>query len=215
MQAMPRASIYAASLTAFAAFAIAQTHPAIPPSEKNFFIGTPAGWVQPKTPWGDPDLQGIYPLNYVGSVPLQRCNGPARPGAPPCDPHKEFLTADEYKKLVENSTDRREVQFAAAAKDGEAGRAFIAGVTDPTTPQRQTSDVLRSRSAAAAIELQISQAVEATKAFEVHIGIAIPRLSLVAIVQPFTAAPRPFLREFGEPGNDACIFLRFCARLNA
>lgn len=30
------------------------------------------GWVQPKTPWGDPDLQGMWPLNHINSVPLQR-----------------------------------------------------------------------------------------------------------------------------------------------
>ena len=30
------------------------------------------GWVPPKTPWGDPDLQGTWPLNHVNSVPLQR-----------------------------------------------------------------------------------------------------------------------------------------------
>jgi hypothetical protein len=49
------------------------------------------------------------------------------------------LTEEEFKKLQANSTDRRETQYAAAVKEGEAGRAFIAGVTDPTTPQRQTS----------------------------------------------------------------------------
>jgi hypothetical protein len=31
---------------------------------------TAAGWTPPKTPWGDPDLQGIY--NYGTSTPLQR-----------------------------------------------------------------------------------------------------------------------------------------------
>ena len=30
----------------------------------------PKKWIQPKTPWGDPDLQGIWPGN-VG-VPMQR-----------------------------------------------------------------------------------------------------------------------------------------------
>jgi hypothetical protein len=116
----------------------AQSRPAIPPSEKNFFIATPGGWVAPKTPWGDPDLQGIWPLNYVGSTALQRCNGPARGGAPPCDPRKEFLTEAEFQaaqKRASGAPDR----FSAAAQQGEAGRAFLAGVTDPTTPQRQTS----------------------------------------------------------------------------
>jgi hypothetical protein len=41
------------------------------PTESNFFIATPPGWVQPKTPWGDPDLQGIWPISYVGTVSLQ------------------------------------------------------------------------------------------------------------------------------------------------
>ncbi len=43
------------------------------PTEANFFIATPPGWAQPKTPWGDPDLQGIWPISYVGTVSLQRC----------------------------------------------------------------------------------------------------------------------------------------------
>ena len=30
------------------------------------------GWRHPKTPWGDPDLQGMWPLNHINSVPLQR-----------------------------------------------------------------------------------------------------------------------------------------------
>ncbi|PYR25205.1 MAG: hypothetical protein DMF92_21005, partial [Acidobacteria bacterium] len=28
-----------------------------PPSEANHFIETPKGWVHPKTPWGEPDIQ--------------------------------------------------------------------------------------------------------------------------------------------------------------
>lgn len=31
-----------------------------------------AGWVHPRTPWGDPDLQGMWPLNHINSVPIQR-----------------------------------------------------------------------------------------------------------------------------------------------
>jgi hypothetical protein len=130
---------YATALVAaLGSIASAQARPAIPPSEKNFFIGTPAGWVAPKTPWGDPDLQGIWPLSFVGSTPLQRCFGPGRGGAAPCDPRKEFLTEEEYKTLLANASKAPD-RFATAAKEGEAGRAFLAGVTDVTTPQRQTS----------------------------------------------------------------------------
>jgi len=28
-----------------------------PPSEANHYIETPKGWVHPKTPWGEPDIQ--------------------------------------------------------------------------------------------------------------------------------------------------------------
>lgn len=127
-------------LAALAPLASAQKSPAIPPSEANFFIGTPAGWVPPKTPWGDPDLQGIWPLNYVGSTPLQRCMARGRGGAPPppCDPHKTFLTEEEFARVKANVA-RVPDRYEAAVKEGEAGRAFITGSMDPTTPQRQTS----------------------------------------------------------------------------
>ena len=35
----------------------------------------PPGGMVPKTAWGDPDLQGTWPISYVGSVPLERCAG--------------------------------------------------------------------------------------------------------------------------------------------
>ncbi len=56
------------------------------PDEANFFIATPPGWVQPKTAWGDPDLEGIWPISYVGTVSFERCAppfGPPPPGALP------------------------------------------------------------------------------------------------------------------------------------
>ena len=31
-----------------------------------------AKWKQPRTPWGDPDLQGTWPISHLMSVPLQR-----------------------------------------------------------------------------------------------------------------------------------------------
>src|SRR5438045_9587694 len=95
MQAMYCTAICAVSLALLASPTKAQSRQAIPPSEANFFIGTPAGWVNPKTPWGDPDLQGIWPLNNVGITPLQRCYSRQRyPGAAPdkvagCDRSEE------------------------------------------------------------------------------------------------------------------------------
>jgi hypothetical protein len=114
--------------------------PAQTPSEKNMFIETPAGWKAPKTAWGDPDLQGTWPINYVGSVPLERCAGGGRAGAPPppCDPNKAFYTEEEFKARVDTANGRGS-RYSDAMKKGDFGAAFNAGNTDPTTPQRQTS----------------------------------------------------------------------------
>jgi hypothetical protein len=131
--------VLAGSITAalFVAILNAQTT-----SEKNMFIETPAGWKQPKTPWGDPDLQGTWPISYVGSVPLERCaGGSARAGGPPpppCDPNKAFLTEEEFKARIAAAQGRGN-RYAEAMKKGDLGTAFNAGNTDPTTPQRQTS----------------------------------------------------------------------------
>ena len=145
MHAMYRTAICVVSLAVLASAAMAQSRPAIPPSEANFFIGTPAGWVHPKTPWGDPDLQGIWPLNYVGLTPLQRCYArQSFPGADPkkvqnCDPHKEFLTAEEFDRIKSMSNNRGPDRYAEAVKEGEAGRAFVTGIVDAQAAQRQTS----------------------------------------------------------------------------
>ena len=34
--------------------------------------GSQANWKQPMTPWGEPDLRGIWPLNHLISTPFQR-----------------------------------------------------------------------------------------------------------------------------------------------
>jgi hypothetical protein len=130
----------AAGAALFAATLAAQGSPGVKPSEQNFFIETPAGWVQPKTPWGDPDIQGMWPISYVGSVPLERCAGGfarGRGGAPPCDLNKAFLTEEEYKeRLKAAGLPDRATQALAS---GNYGAALLSGVTDPTFPQRQTS----------------------------------------------------------------------------
>ncbi len=32
----------------------------------------PAGWQVPRTPWGDPDLRGMWPVDYLASTPRER-----------------------------------------------------------------------------------------------------------------------------------------------
>src|SRR6476646_10548232 len=41
-------------------------------SPANHFIATPAGWVHPKTPWGEPDIQAMLNQMQAAGVPLER-----------------------------------------------------------------------------------------------------------------------------------------------
>src|SRR5262245_61478412 len=43
------------------------------PSEQNHFIETPKGWVHPKTPWGEPDIQANLNMMKAAGIPLERC----------------------------------------------------------------------------------------------------------------------------------------------
>jgi hypothetical protein len=62
------------------------------------------------------------------------------------------------------------------------------------------------------MELQISKPVKATKPLEVHIGVSIARVTLVAIIEPSAAASRPPLRKVSKPGDHVRIFPGFRVR---
>ena len=127
-----------------------------PANESNHFIETPKGWVHPKTAWGDPDLQGVWPI--PGGINLERTcprgggagrgggapGGPAAAPAPPCDPNKAFLTAEEFKARTDAAEAAAKVGDAStqALAKGEFGTALLRGVTDPTTPYRQLSTIM-------------------------------------------------------------------------
>jgi hypothetical protein len=64
-----------------------------------------APFTSPKTPWGEPDLQGIWPLNHLIAVPLVR---PARLG------DKASLTEQEIS-TAQTALDARNSRFTGAA----------------------------------------------------------------------------------------------------
>ena len=109
-----------------------------PPSEANHFIETPKGWVHPKTPWGEPDIQATLNMMQAAGVPLERCANSYRFGGPPCDMNKGFWTEAEFSQRVDTARARGDAGRKALA-EGNFGRAFTAGVTDPATPQQQTN----------------------------------------------------------------------------
>jgi hypothetical protein len=49
------------------------------------------GWQAPRTPWGDPDLRGTWPLDRVGRTPTER---------PPGLGAKAYLTDEEYAEAL-------------------------------------------------------------------------------------------------------------------
>ena len=109
-----------------------------PPSEANHFIGTPTGWVHPKTAWGEPDIQATLNMMQAANVPLERCANSYRFGGPPCDMNKRWYTEEEHKQRLAAAAGRGDLGRELIAK-GEFGRALLTGVTDPATPQRQTN----------------------------------------------------------------------------
>ena len=82
-----------------------------------------AGFVQPKTPWGDPDLQGFWPGVDMVGVPLQR---PARFGT------RNVLTEEEFAKRA--SEIKSEEESLLAEID-----VFTADVTTPCAIRCPTS----------------------------------------------------------------------------
>jgi hypothetical protein len=160
IRAIKHVSISAVAIALFVVTLAAQS-PGVPPSEANHFIETPKGWVHPKTPWGDPDLTGIWPiahgLNLVRSCPRAGGPGgrggapapaaaPTAPAAPPCDPNNIplFKTEAVYKADVDRALGVRKAGDNAtqALARGDFGAALQGGVTDPTFPERQTSMIV-------------------------------------------------------------------------
>ena len=82
-----------------------------------------AGFVQPKTPWGDPDLQGFWPGVEMVGVPLQR---PARFGT------RNVLTEEEFEQRARAIKTEEESLLAEID-------VFTADVTTPCAIRCPTS----------------------------------------------------------------------------
>jgi hypothetical protein len=108
-----------------------------PPSEANHFIETPKGWVHPKTPWGEPDIQANLNMMQAAGIPLERCASSVGRGGP-CDMNKAWRTPEEYKKALDDAAGRGDRGRQLLA-EGNFGAALLAGVVDLGTPQRQTT----------------------------------------------------------------------------
>jgi hypothetical protein len=83
----------------------------------------------PRTPWGDPDLQGIWPGNM--GVPMQR---------PLAQGDRTTLTDEEFAKKVAQSKQQAQAdEQSTAASDTKAGIGPPSYWTERGKPTRQTS----------------------------------------------------------------------------
>ena len=83
-------------------------------------------WTPKKTPWGDPDLQGTWPLDELGRTPLQR---PAQYG------NRLYLTDEEYKKAMASAVEG----LKAAEKEEKSNKLGSGHWFEGGVPLRQTS----------------------------------------------------------------------------
>src|SRR5687768_11475035 len=107
------------------------------PSEANHFIETPAGWVHPKTAWGEPALEGTWPLpagiNLERSCP--RAGGPGRggpggaapaaPAAAACDPNNVPAWFTEEQLAAREKQLSQPDASTTALEAGNFGRALL------------------------------------------------------------------------------------------
>jgi hypothetical protein len=129
----------AGTATVLVATAHAQINDSIrgAPSEANHFIGTPDGWEHPMTPWGEPDIQATLNMMQASRVPLERCASSYRPGTPPCDMNKKWLTDEEYDERME-AAGLRVDRTLELLEEGDVTAAYRQR-SDPSIPQRQTN----------------------------------------------------------------------------
>ncbi len=93
----------------------------------------PADWRVPQTPWGDPDMRGTYPLESMGSTPMQR---PAQYGS------RKLLTDEEYRTAFMSA---EELAGLADVED-EAGTLGSGNWFERGAPLRQTSLIVEPAS---------------------------------------------------------------------
>src|SRR5687767_2210153 len=89
-------------------------------------------WTPPRTPWGDPDLEGVWTSDNNFSIPLER---------PAAVADKEFLDGKEFEDALAN----RGKLIAAVADGGEVGAGPSHWYENLTAKSRRSSLILDPR----------------------------------------------------------------------
>jgi len=89
----------------------------------------PDGTPHPMTPWGDPDLQGMWPIMHLFATPLQRN---------PEYGERRFLTDEEYER-AQSVLRSRDERYYDEIRSGRLGMGHWAESTTRTDATRLTS----------------------------------------------------------------------------
>jgi hypothetical protein len=89
-------------------------------------------WAPPRTPWGDPDLEGVWTSDNNFSIPLER---------PAAVADKEFLDGKEFEDALAN----RGKLIAAVADGGEVGAGPSHWYENLTAKSRRSSLIIDPR----------------------------------------------------------------------
>ena len=93
------------------------------------FEPPPEGWAMPRTQWGDPDLRGKWPVDYLGRTPRERS---------PALGERAFLTDEEYERAfarADSDLDRYE-------EEDKAGLMAMGHWAEFGHPLRQSSMIV-------------------------------------------------------------------------
>ena len=94
-----------------------------------------AAWKQPVTAWGDPDIQGMWPIINLISTPFQR---PLNPDGSPKYGDRLYLTDDEYAQ-TEKQLAARDQRYQDEIKSNKMGMGHWAEASHHNEAARLTS----------------------------------------------------------------------------
>ena len=131
-----RSHVIASGALAIALAACAGPAGAQPGADK---AATPAAgatkWRQPRTAWGDPDLQGMWPIINLISTPLQR---PLDKDGKTIYGDRRYLTDEEYAKTQAN-LEARDKRYEEEIKSNKMGMGHWAEASHHNEAARLTS----------------------------------------------------------------------------
>jgi hypothetical protein len=132
-----KARIFAPGLVVAALMLAACSEPGTPPAAEQTAAsnGAAGAWQHPRTEWGDPDLQGMWPIINLISTPFQR---PLDKDGKPIYGDRRYLNDEEYAKTEERLA-AREKRYEEEIKSNKMGMGHWAEASRHNEAARLTS----------------------------------------------------------------------------